>query len=142
MTIPRCEDFSKNHDFLAPRGASQKFINGSSLPTTDALRHRVASNSSRNPMIDSRIKPGPYKEILPCQDLCHDLVRKCPAALGFQCPGPKQVNSSYGYRDPSGSVTCSYLGAAYFLSKGVSTVTMSPWAVVGAVVVFGFGWMV
>lgn len=140
ITIPRCEDFSKNHSFLAPRGTGQKFINGSSLPSSDPLRHSVASNSSRNSIIDTRIKPGPYKEILPCQDLCHKLVRKCPTTLGFRCPQGRYLNASYGYRDPSGDITCSYLGAAYFMSRGVSIVTMSPWAILGAIIAFAFGW--
>jgi calcium channel MID1 len=73
-------------------------------------------NSSRNPIIDTDIKPGPYKEVLPCQDLCHELVQSCPASLGFGCPVEEWLNASYGVRSPNGDITCSYLGAAYFLN--------------------------
>jgi calcium channel MID1 len=72
-----------------------------------------AFNSSRNSFIDEVIAPGPYKEILPCADLCYGVVQGCPAALGFGCPLAKQrgFNLSYGLRDPDGdAVTCNYPG--------------------------------
>ncbi|OQE31556.1 hypothetical protein PENSTE_c001G08122 [Penicillium steckii] len=116
VTIPRCEDFSNNASYLKVRNAGQDFINGTSLPIDSPYRKTQATNVSRNSLIDEKIKPGPYKEVLPCQDICHDLVRNCPAALGFACPEGKYLNDSYGYRDGDGLVTCSYLGAAYFLS--------------------------
>ncbi len=73
-------------------------------------------NSSRNSLIDLEVKPGPYKEVLPCQDLCYMLVQSCPAALGFACPLENRgLEKSYGVRDPGGAVTCSHPGAAYFL---------------------------
>ena len=54
-------------------------------------------------MIDNDIKPGPYKEVLPCKDLCYELVRSCPAALGFACPIEGHgLNFSYG--DPAGGI--------------------------------------
>ena len=54
-------------------------------------------SSSRNPMIDYDIRPGPYKERLPCEDICYDLVRSCPAALQFACPLEGHgLNYSYG----------------------------------------------
>lgn len=118
VTIPRCYDFSSDFSYLMPRNAGQAFLNGSSLPDDDPLRKSPITNASRNPLIDSEIKPGPYKEILPCQDLCYDLVRTCPSALGFSCPTGKWLNMSYGWRDPNGDITCSYLGAAYYLNKG------------------------
>lgn len=116
VTIPRCEDFSNDAKYLKVRNAGQDFLNGTSLPADSPYRKSVATNNSRNQLIDEKIKPGPYKEVLPCQDICHDLVRNCPSALGFGCPEGKYLNESYGFRDPSGIVTCSYLGAAYFLS--------------------------
>lgn len=74
-----------------------------------------ASNSSRNTLIDASVMPGPYKEMLPCDDLCYSLVRNCPASLGFGCPAPgRGLERSYGKRDPSGALTCSYLGAVYY----------------------------
>ncbi|CAG7942847.1 unnamed protein product [Penicillium nalgiovense] len=119
VTIPRCADYSSNADYLAVRNAGQPFINGSSLPDHSPYRQSVASNTSRNPIIDEKIKPGPYKEILPCQDICHTLVKDCPSALGFGCPEGAWMDASYGYRNPDGIITCSYLGAVYYLSHGV-----------------------
>jgi len=124
VTIPRCEDYSNTDPWLMPRNVGQPFINGSTIGQfgTDqqqqALVNAVATNSSRNPIIDQDIQPGPYKEVLPCQDLCYDLVQSCPAALGFGCPSSgRGLEESYGTRssDP-GNITCSYLGAAYYLS--------------------------
>ncbi|KAJ5645570.1 hypothetical protein N7507_011581 [Penicillium longicatenatum] len=118
VSIPRCADFTSNDTYLQVRNAGQEFINGTSLPENDPLRWSPLTNQSRNPIIDTDIKPGPYKEILPCKDICHDMVKSCPAALGFGCPTGKWLNASYGYRDPNGDITCSYLGAAYYLNLG------------------------
>lgn len=146
VTIPRCEDFSNPSPWLKPRNTAQNFVNGSSLTfapndaTGQALLNSVATNQSRNPLIDSAIKPGPYKEVLPCEDLCYDLVQSCPAILGFGCPiSGKGLEQSYGKRsNDSGIITCSYLGAAYYLSgsgrQGVlETGWMASVAVIAAV---------
>lgn len=119
VTIPRCYDFSSSLPFLQPRNAGQSFLNGTSI-TDNQLTMSPITNASRNPMIDNVIRPGPYKEILPCQDLCYDLARTCPAALTFRCPKGKWLNASYGVRDPNGDITCNYLGAAYFLNSAWS----------------------
>ena len=125
VSIPRCEDFSSTASFLRPRNVGQNFINGTSPEVADpgnpefdaAARSMVASNQSRNPLIDQDIRPGPYKEVVPCTDLCYSMVKSCPAALGFACPlKGKGLEQSYGNRDPNGDITCSYLGAAYYLS--------------------------
>ncbi|RHZ61077.1 MID1 family protein [Aspergillus thermomutatus] len=118
VTIPRCADFSSNGSFLRVRNAGQPFINGSSLSPSDPRRRDPAQNKSRNSMIDDQIRPGPYKEILPCQDICYSLVKRCPAALGFSCPQGKWLNSAYGQRVSSSEITCSYPGAAYDLNAG------------------------
>jgi len=83
------------------------------------LLNLVATNSSRNPLIDQTIQPGPYKEVLPCEDLCYDIVQSCPAIFGFGCPiSGKGMELSYGRRsNDSGIITCSYVGAAYYLSS-------------------------
>lgn len=130
VTIPRCEDWDNTAPYLAPRNMAQNFTNGSVPawistpdPAQQILMSSTASNSSRNPeIIDGVIGPGPYKEVLPCIDLCYDLVQSCPAALGFGCPEGKYQNMSYGVRDQNpGIISCSYLGAAYYLSEGYST---------------------
>lgn len=128
VTIPRCEDWGNTAPYLAQRNMAQNFPNGSTpswMASPDSaqqvLLNAVRSNSSRNSqIIDDVIQPGPYKEVLPCIDLCYDLVQSCPAALGFGCPQGKYQNMSYGVRDPDpGILSCSYLGAAYYLSSGI-----------------------
>ena len=132
VTIPRCEDFNNTSPYLKPRNLGQPFVNGSSISilpefgeggSQHALLSAVATNSSRNPIIDDNVKPGPYKEVLPCEDLCYDLVQSCPAALGFSCPLKNRgLEDSYGVRsNDSGIISCSYLGAAYYLSGGERT---------------------
>ncbi|KAJ5095119.1 hypothetical protein N7532_007410 [Penicillium argentinense] len=140
VTIPRCADFSNNAPYLQVRNAGQDFINGSSLPANSSYRKHKATNNSRNHLIDEKIKPGPYKEILPCKDICYDLVKKCPSSLGFGCPEGKWMNSSYGYRDPNGDITCSYLGAAYYLNVAAK---MGVWASVYMLMaMWGFWWAI
>ncbi|KAJ5927975.1 hypothetical protein N7466_006931 [Penicillium verhagenii] len=139
VSIPRCADFTSNASYLQVRNAGQDFINGSSLPEDDPLRWSVITNQSRNPIIDSEIKPGPYKEILPCTDICHDMVKSCPAALGFGCPTGSWLNASYGYRDPNGDITCSYLGAAYYLNLGAR---LGMWGSVYMLVVMWGIWLI
>ncbi|KAJ5466725.1 hypothetical protein N7539_009454 [Penicillium diatomitis] len=119
VSIPRCEDFSNPSTFLQVRNAGQPFINGTSLPETDAYRLNPINNVSRNPLIDTAIQPGPYKEILPCLDICSSMVRACPTVLNFGCPSGEGLNASYGYRSDDGDITCSYLGAAYYLNGAV-----------------------
>lgn len=126
VSIPRCADFSSNAPYLRVRNAGQDFINGTSLPSGSPYRQSAVTNVSRNALIDTQIKPGPYKEILPCSDICHTLVKDCPTALGFGCPTGPWLNASYGYRDSDGDITCSYLGAAYFLNLGAQLEVWGP----------------
>ncbi|CAG8305219.1 unnamed protein product [Penicillium salamii] len=132
VTIPRCADYSATDSFLAVRNAGQDFINGSSLPSDSPYRKSTATNNSRNAIIDELIKPGPYKEILPCQDICHTLVKNCPTKLGFSCPEGRWLNASYGYRNSGGDITCSFMGAAYDLSLGVQVGIGAWWVVLVA----------
>ena len=104
VVIPRCEDFSNNATYLQPRAIGYPFINetyGMTFENDTTLSSKNQSktyfNSSRNPMIDSYIKPGPYKEVLPCEDICYELVRSCPSFMGFACPlAGHGLNYSYG----------------------------------------------
>lgn len=141
VTIPRCEDFSNQARWLQPRNVGQAFINGSmlsdvylnnqSIPMSDAptlegspafkqtYLSSLATNSSRNSaIIDQKVMPGPYKEVLPCEDLCYSLMQSCPAALGFGCPLPgRGLEVSYGKRYMDGDpLSCSYLGAVYYFN--------------------------
>lgn len=125
VTIPRCEDFTNNATYLQPREINGTFPDGSSLPPDlvsgySRFADQLSYKTSRNPLIDSVIKPGPYKEVLPCEELCYDLVQSCPASMGFTCPRPWNLgfNTSYGTRQGSndGNVTCNYPGSLHFYS--------------------------
>ncbi|CAN6604879.1 stretch-activated cation channel Mid1p [Trichomonascus vanleenenianus] len=113
VTIPRCTDWTLDQSFLFPRPAG----------------------TSRNPMINHFIRPGPYKEILPCADLCYGIVQDCAPSFGFQCPKKGQgLESSYGFYSDNGYVSCSYPGAVYFLN-GSSRLTIGFfWVVLAALV--------
>lgn len=128
VTIPRCADYTLSaaevadpsaYSFLMPRNVAQAPLPGSKEPpvTNRTLLDSLATNSSRNnATIAGLIQPGPYRELLPCEDLCYDLVRSCPAALGFGCPTKgKGLEASYGVQGnaPDGSPMCSIPGAVY-----------------------------
>ncbi|KAF2427116.1 hypothetical protein EJ08DRAFT_363212 [Tothia fuscella] len=134
VTIPRCTDFSLTNPFLAPRNIGQSFPNGTKpdlaqFALNSTMLNHLHYNSSRNPMIDDVIKPGPYKELLPCKELCYDMVQSCPMALGFGCPKQKDfLAMSYGDFDRGAiavegenAVTCNYLGVDWpTLSAGTA----------------------
>jgi calcium channel MID1 len=116
--------------WLQERNMMQPFQNGTSLPTNllEFANNTQYLSSSRNPSIDVTVQPGPYKEILPCEGLCYNIVQSCPAALNFGCPQPGNIafNQSYGimpnvakHPEQNGQLTCNYPGATHlFLSRG------------------------
>ncbi|KAI5806474.1 stretch-activated Ca2+-permeable channel component-domain-containing protein [Peziza echinospora] len=141
VSIPRCADFSSQLPYLAERGTDTEFYNKTSNTTVrnsalvaEKLQRWTGNGSgggggnnngsmaalrSRNPEIERTIRPGPYKEIKPCMDLCYSIVQSCPSQFGFTCPRERTWGKevSYGERSRDGDVSCSWLGAAYFLSK-------------------------
>ncbi|KAE8844207.1 hypothetical protein HRS9122_05310 [Pyrenophora teres f. teres] len=133
VLIPRCEDWTADDPWLQPRNLNTPFSNSSlpmdglpplpdgsmppALQLNDSIRQDTGFNSSRNPRIDELIKPGPYKEMKPCEDMCFEIVRSCPAKLGFGCPNGKLRDVSYGKRDPDpNKLTCNYPGAVVKLN--------------------------
>lgn len=131
VSIPRCADYSSDLPYLASRGSNTLFFNATSnstsppppnlkLPADPNSSEFRASVASRNPIIESQIRPGPYKEIKPCLDLCYTMVQSCPSDFNFVCPRIVTWGQevSYGERSQDGDITCSFLGAAYFLSNG------------------------
>ncbi|RYO87346.1 hypothetical protein DL762_004276 [Monosporascus cannonballus] len=120
VAIPRCEDFSEpDRAHLQARNINEPFPNGTMVDERIREEHgnETAWTSSRNPLIDKEIRPGPYKEVLPCDDVCYQLVQSCPAALGFQCPLPGMIgfNTTYGRRSRGdGGVACNYPGSAHY----------------------------
>jgi calcium channel MID1 len=117
VTIPRCDDFSSSSPNLMPRNIAQQQLNNT---TVDLAAFGIQSNATKLPwfsrsrslIIDQQIKPGPYRELLPCIDLCYEMVKSCPAVMGFGCP--RQValmNKSYGIFDSGISPpSCNFLG--------------------------------
>ncbi|KAL8779077.1 MAG: hypothetical protein Q9213_007105, partial [Squamulea squamosa] len=95
VTIPRCEDFSTPSNdtrHLIPRNINAtQFVDGTTVPTKpkgdifspENKTMRYYATSRNNILIDDKIQPGPYKEMLPCKDLCYHLVQNCPAQLKF-----------------------------------------------------------
>ena len=159
VSIPRCEDFSKQATYLQPRNVGQAFYNNNThlpehylnasytpmpgAPTLEGTvafsqtyNSSVATNQSRNPRIDEVIAPGPYKEVLPCEDLCYSLVQSCPAALGFGCPYPgRGLEAGYGTRHGigNGTITCSYPGAYVYTDDG-NELVLKAWRAIGAAI--------
>ena len=125
VLIPRCEDWTATDPWLHPRNINTPFPNGTlpdsdgiDMPFNNTIRGRYAYNQSRNNDIDAVIQPGPYKELLPCEDLCFDIVRSCPAQMGFGCPNEPLRQLSYGKRDPTGhDLTCNFPGAVVDLTQ-------------------------
>jgi calcium channel MID1 len=138
VQIPRCEDFSSPLPYLQARNIAQNFINGTA-PTTNAsaaMLKQAAYKQSRNPLIDREIEPGPYMELLPCEDLCFSIVRSCPANLGFSCPNGNEMKVGYGQKDVTlQNMTCSYLGAVLQEKSGAGRIVESWGVIVLAVVV-------
>ncbi|RKF74219.1 Calcium influx-promoting protein ehs1 [Golovinomyces cichoracearum] len=125
VNIPRCTDISSPMTWLYPRAIEQAFPNGSFFDYSLMNHGDLASmRFSRNTDIDQLVGPGPYKEVLPCKELCHNLVSSCPASLGFDCPKPGQIgfDASYGqmpigHTDDQGrrmNITCNFPGTVYF----------------------------
>jgi len=150
VLIPRCEDWSAKDDWLQERNVNALLSDGSltfggnqSAEINEEKRARFAFNKSRNPMIDDIIKPGPYKEMKPCEDLCFDIVRSCPAQLGFACPNQPARGLSYGTRDPN-VLKCNFPGAVVKLNVQGAAGALSArmgLAVLGAVLVAAFVWL-
>lgn len=117
VNIPRCTDFSSDFPWLQPRSMIYPSLDGEMLPaeTVKFANQSLALSSSRNPQIDQYVKPGPYKEILPCDSLCYNIVQSCPSSLKFGCPLPDQrgFNSSYGVKSDRTHLTCNYPGAEF-----------------------------
>jgi calcium channel MID1 len=133
VTIPRCTDFSAPDSFwwLQKRNMIQPYPNGTLLPQADIDFANTTAylSGSRNPSIDTIVQPGPYKEVLPCEDTCYNIVQSCPSAFGFACPQPGDAsfNFSYGilpqpqkFSEQLHQVTCNYPGASkdIFVSRG------------------------
>ncbi|KAI8284719.1 Calcium influx-promoting protein ehs1 [Colletotrichum sp. SAR11_240] len=139
VTIPRCEDFTAAEaNFSLVRNVNQSFPNGTLLPIDQLSKYeKRVFQHSRNPLIDEMVAPGPYREILPCDYLCYDLVQSCPASLGFNCPGPDDdiFNSSYAIQGDG--LTCNYPGAVH--NPSASAILAVSWGLLGFLVLGTLG---
>ena len=119
VTVPRCVDLAApvlSGTAVIPRAmanATQDQLQAAGVNGSYAQRSWV--NSSRNALVDLALAPGPYKELLPCADLCYGLARTCPTALGFACPKQASLLArAYGIFDKqlasTGTWTCNFLG--------------------------------
>ena len=118
VAIPRCEDYSSENNHAVPRNVGAAFPNGSFVPDQEGRTSRrqmmdvPGYNASRNSFIDEEVGPGPYKEVLPCEEICYEVVQSCPHAMGFGCPQPGMTafEVSYGRKSSNGELSCNYPG--------------------------------
>jgi calcium channel MID1 len=117
---------------------SLTFDGNTSALMNDTKRDRLGYNSTRNPGIDVVVVQAPYKEMLPCLDLCIDIVRSCPANLGFACPNSPAKELSYGQRDPNDvELRCNFPGAVVKLNVqgAAGTLSAQVWVAVSVALV-------
>ncbi|KAK8101571.1 calcium channel MID1 [Apiospora kogelbergensis] len=134
VSIPRCEEFSNNATWLQMRNIGAPFPDGQTAMDPNIIAtfgKQKAYTGSRLPRIDEEVAPGPYKEVLPCDYLCYDIVQSCASSMGFSCPLPGKLNFnvSYGQRnETSGNteVTCNYPGSAHY--KSGAAPVLSSWS--------------
>lgn len=71
-----------------------------------------SKNESRNAFIDENVEPPlDYYEVLPCLNVCHIMVRDCPAEFGFACPSNNAtIIKSYFWDIYDEYATCNFVG--------------------------------
>ncbi|KAG0198680.1 stretch-activated cation channel mid1 [Mortierella sp. GBA30] len=122
VSIPRCTDVedvvdSRNKGHIPKLASSDPNsveenpylidrLNGPVIVerNTNTSRGAIAQLSQSNPLMN----PGQYGEILPCIDLCFDVVQSCPNFLGFNCP-VKNMAGNYAHMNSDG-FQCNGLG--------------------------------
>lgn len=96
-------------------------------------------NQLRNTFIDEVIAPSePYYEILPCVNVCHAIVRDCPADFSFSCPTRNEsILLSYYWDIGENYSTCNYVGDSPIKKSSASRVPIGflPWLLVMIVVI-------
>ncbi|KAG6074902.1 hypothetical protein E4U15_005915 [Claviceps sp. LM218 group G6] len=146
VSLPRCEDFLSGSPFSVVRNVNQAFPNGTFLPADirQELAKLPSQNASRNAFIDQTIQPGPYNELMPCEDICYQVVQSCPAAIQFKCPQPGMYgfNMTYGVRVANSTVvSCNFPGEAR-TPTSAGTVAMPGLVLVAWVALFLLGLLV
>lgn len=95
------------------------------------------ADKSRNDFVDEVIRPSlDYYEVLPCLNVCHTLVRDCPAAFGFDCPeANKSARLSYYWDAHIEFPTCNYVGKTNIKSSGSIVLTISYCLLFGVILI-------
>ncbi|KAG0054467.1 stretch-activated cation channel mid1 [Gryganskiella cystojenkinii] len=128
INIPRCTDVEditdpNNVGYVPPATAPDPNVNenpylidrthGAVVTARNTSTSRGAiAQLTQNPLLN----PGDYGEVLPCIDLCFDVVQGCPNFLGFNCP-VKNMVSNYARMNSFG-FQCNGLGVVPVPSSG------------------------
>ncbi|KAF9942440.1 stretch-activated cation channel mid1 [Mortierella alpina] len=93
---------------------------------TNTSRGAIAQLSQSNALMN----PGQYGEVLPCIDLCFDVVQSCPNFLGFNCP-VKNMAGNYASMNSEG-FQCNGLGVVAVPSSGSRSLVLNGgmWSVI------------
>jgi len=119
VSIPRCTDVAavtdpQNIGYTPPVAPNPDTVENPYLidrtrgPVVVARQTNTSRGAiaqlSQNPLMD----PGTYAEVLPCIDLCFDVVQSCPSFLAFDCP-VKNMAGNYAMMNAHG-LRCNGLG--------------------------------
>ncbi|KAG0303066.1 stretch-activated cation channel mid1 [Dissophora globulifera] len=137
VSIPRCTDVE---DITDPNNIG--YVLPAAIPDPNAnpyLNDRTTgpvvvgrnTNTSRGPIAqlsqNPLMNPGDYGEVLPCIDLCYDVVQGCPNFLGFNCP-VKNFAGNYARMNAQG-FQCNGLGVVPVPSAAASATLKRGWDV-------------
>lgn len=126
VSIPRCTDVEdvtdfKNHGYIPPEEKPKAddnpyLIDRSKGPVVVQRNTSTLRTAINLPENETRIDPGDFGEVLPCIDLCFDVVQSCPNFLGFGCP-VKNMAGNYATMNSDG-FQCNGLGLVPVPSEG------------------------
>ncbi|KAG0354390.1 stretch-activated Ca2+-permeable channel component-domain-containing protein [Gamsiella multidivaricata] len=129
VSIPRCTDVEdvmdteNNLGYVAPTADPNTAQNPYLIDRTNGpVIVERNTNTSRGAIAqlsqNSLMNPGDYGEVLPCIDLCFDVVQSCPNFLEFNCP-VKNMAGNYAHMNSHG-YRCNGLGLVPVPSSGSS----------------------
>ncbi|KAF9972775.1 stretch-activated cation channel mid1 [Modicella reniformis] len=119
VSIPRCTDTGdvtdpKNlgyihpEEFQKPDVISNPYLIDRSNGPVVVMRNTTTSRGAIKQSENRLMNPGEYGEVLPCMDLCYDVVQSCPHFLQFSCPA-KNMAGNYAWMNMEG-YKCNGLG--------------------------------
>lgn len=96
--VRNCDDCYRDYKRWLCAVTIPRCTSSSSPSSTLVASRTVAAQSARNPWIDATYpsKDG-WTELLPCVDLCYQVVQSCPPFLQFNCPEGDLAAQQYGY---------------------------------------------